>query len=220
MLMESATAEFKKEAFLCPRCDAYAHMTWRNLLVNNNEYSHVWTARCAKCSEASVWLNEDTIERRTVYGEQIPARLLFPAETPAPMPNPDLPDDCMADYLEAREIASRFPRGAAALLRLVIQKLCIHFGEPGKDINQDIASLVRKGLPKRLQEAMDMVRGVGNEAVHPGELDLNDSPAVVDSLFKLVNLIVEKMITEEKEFNDLYHSLPSRKLEGIEQRDK
>jgi hypothetical protein len=215
-----ATATFQQDAFVCPICSAFAHMTWRNLLVNSNLYSLVWTATCAKCSEASVWLNEDTIERRTVYGDQDAPRMLYPAESSAPLPSADLPDNCRSDFLEAREIAARSPRGAAALLRLVIQKLCLHFGEPGKDINQDIASLVRKGLPKRLQEAMDTVRVIGNEAVHPGELDVDDNPAVVMSLFKLVNLIVEKLITEPKEVEELYGLLPQKKLEGIQQRDK
>lgn len=214
------TAAFKHDAFVCPNCDAFAHMTWRNLLVNGSLYSLVWTATCAKCAEASVWLNEDTIERRTVYGDQDAPRMLYPAESSAPLPNADLPDNCRSDFLEAREIAARSPRGAAALLRLVIQKLCLHFGELGKDINQDIASLVRKGLPKRLQEAMDTVRVIGNEAVHPGELDVDDNPAVFMSLFKLVNLIVEKLITEPKEVEELYSLLPQKKLEGIQQRDK
>lgn len=126
----------------------------------------------------------------------------------------------MQDYLEARAIEAQSPRAAAALLRLIIQKLCKHFGEPGKDINADIGRLVQKGLPKQLQEALDVVRVVGNEAVHPGEVDLEDNPEIVYTLFRLVNLIVEKMITEPKQYSDLYQSLPTKKLDGIAQRDK
>jgi len=51
-------------------------------------------------------------------------------------------------------------------------------------------------------------------------LNLNDDPVIVDSLFKLVNLIVERMLTEPRQENDLYRSLPPKKLKGIEQRDK
>lgn len=212
--------EFQKEAFKCPRCGVFAHMLWRNLLVSSDDYSYVWTACCARCKMDSVWISEDSIERRLAFEGPGLVKQIFPSESSAPMPSTDLPEDCLPDYLEAREILMRSPRGAAALLRLVIQKLCAHLGEPGKDINKDIASLVRKGLPKRLQEALDVVRVIGNEAVHPGVIDVRDDPAVVASLFKLVNLIVEKMITEPNLEEDLYRSLPRSKLDGIAQRDK
>lgn len=131
------------------------------------------------------------------------------------MPTADLPDNCLADYLEAREILTRSPRGAAALLRLVIQKLCVHLGEPGKDINNDIASLVRKGLPERLQRALDTVRVIGNEAVHPDVLDVHDEPAIVVPLFDLVDLLVERMITEPAAEEKLYRSRPLHRLVGL-----
>jgi len=90
------------------------------------------------------------------------------------MPNPDLPDELFRDFDEAREIVDGSLRGAAALLRLVIRKLCAHLGEKGKDINADIASLVAKGLNPLVQKALDVVRVIGNEAVHPGTIDLRD----------------------------------------------
>nr|WP_246787276.1 DUF4145 domain-containing protein [Rhizobium leguminosarum] len=126
----------------------------------------------------------------------------------------------MRDYDEARSIVQKSPRGAAALLRLAIQKLCKHLGESGKNINDDIASLVAKGLDYRIQKALDVLRVIGNEAVHPGTIDLNDDPNTAESLFKLFNLIVEKMISEPKLVEEVYASLPPEKLKQIEQRDK
>ncbi|PCD67106.1 hypothetical protein CO648_15425 [Rhizobium phaseoli] len=134
--------------------------------------------------------------------------------------NPDTPQDIAADYREAASILQRSPRGAAALLRLGIQKLCKHLGEPGKNINDDIASLVRKGLDPRIQKALDVLRVVGNEAVHPGTLDLNDDPDTALSLFRFFNLIVEKMISEPKHVDEVYSKLPADKLRAIESRDK
>ena len=145
--------------------------------------------------------------------------LIFPAANLAPAPNPDLPPEVCGDYEEARAILSRSPRGAAALLRLAIQKLCIHLGEKGKHIDTDIASLVAKGLPASLQKAFNSVRVIGNDAVHPGVLDVKGDPALATALFSLVNVIAEKMLTEPKAIGAIYAALPASKREGIEQRD-
>jgi hypothetical protein len=69
-------------------------------------------------------------------------KMVVPDMEGVPYPNDDLKDEIKVDYMEARSILSRSPRGASALLRLGIQKLCKQLGEPGKDINTDIASLV------------------------------------------------------------------------------
>lgn len=95
-----------------------------------------------------------------------------------------------------------------------------HLGLPGKDINKDIGELVAGGLPPAIQQALDIVRVVGNECVHPGTLDLRDDSATVSKLFQLVNLIVEKMITEPKQIGAMFTGLPADKLAGIENRDK
>lgn len=130
-----------------------------------------------------------------------------------------MPPDILKLYQEAASISGKSPRGAAALLRLAIQKLCIHLGEPGKDINIDIGSLVKKGLPELVQQSLDIVRVTGNEAVHPGQVDTDDAE-VVEHLFNLVNIIVENRIAEPKKISGLYQALPANKLKGIADRDK
>ena len=105
------------------------------------------------------------------------------------------------------------------MLRLVVQKLCKHLGEKGKKIDDDIASLVQKGLNPMVQQALDTVRVIGNEAVHPGSLDLYDDRDTASQLFRLVNLIAEQMISQPKHVNDMYNSLPPTKLAAIEARD-
>lgn len=135
------------------------------------------------------------------------------------MPHTDLPEEMKDDYLEAREIADRSPRGAAALLRLVIQKLMPVLGESGININADIKALVQKGLPVPIQQALDSVRVVGNSAVHPGELSLKDSPQIAHQMFSLVNAIVEIMIAQPKRIAEIYAALPERDMAAIEKRD-
>lgn len=146
--------------------------------------------------------------------------MIYPDASIALPPNPDLPEDIKNDYEEARSILNRSPRGAAALLRLCIQKLCIHLGEKGKSLDPDIGNLVKRGLPEKIQMALDIIRVIGNNAVHPGQIDLKDDQDTANELFKLVNIITDVMITQPKKIDELYASLPEGAREAIEKRDK
>jgi hypothetical protein len=130
-----------------------------------------------------------------------------------------MPDDVKADYEEARRVVALSPRGACALLRLAVQKLCVDLGEAGEKINDDIASLVEKGLPVEVQEALDSLRVIGNEAVHPGELDLRDDVETATALFDLLNYVVKDRIAEPKERRRIFGLLPEKKREAIARRD-
>ncbi|MBX3356740.1 MAG: DUF4145 domain-containing protein [Phycisphaeraceae bacterium] len=164
---------------------------------------------CTHCKGRVIW-----------FVDEFNSYMLWPfGMANAPLPHGDMPEDVKADYLEARNICKLSPRGAAALLRLAIQKLCKHLGETGENINADIGALVKKGLPVQIQKALDVVRVTGNNAVHPGELVLDDKPEIVSALFELVNLIIDNRIAEPKRIDALYNSLPSGALKGIKDRD-
>ncbi|MEM2995308.1 MAG: DUF4145 domain-containing protein [Candidatus Bathyarchaeia archaeon] len=96
----------------------------------------------------------------------------------------------------------------------------VALGETGKDLNEDIANLVKKGLPTKIQQALDSVRVIGNNAVHPGELNLRDDINTAVALFDLTNMIVEYMITKPKEISELYNRIPKGAKKAIEKRDK
>jgi hypothetical protein len=168
------------------------------------DLQNVSASRCFNCNEIAIWIND---------------RLLWPGRGEAPLPNPDLPDDVRGGYEEASTILDLSPRGAAALLRLSIQKLCRHLGGGGDNINADIGALVRKGLDVRVQQALDVVRVIGNNAVHPGQIDLHDNRATAEKLFGLVNLIAEIMISQPKHVATMFESLPANAREAIRQRD-
>lgn len=135
-------------------------------------------------------------------------------------PHADLPDDCKKYYLEARNIFQESPRASAALLRLVIQMLMLHLGEKGKNINDDIKSLVTKGLPDEIQQALDYCRVIGNNAVHPGEINLDDTSEIVQPLFEMINFIVEDRINRHKKIKQLYDKLPEKDRKSIQERNK
>ncbi len=142
----------------------------KNIHYRDIDIENMWFSRCYNCDDISLWIYD---------------KLLYPQRGVAPEPNPDLPDDIRRDYNEASSILDFSPRGAAALIRLCIQKLCKELGQPGKNINDDIGALVADGLDPRVQKALDAVRVIGNNAVHPGQIDLRDDRATAETLFKL-----------------------------------
>jgi hypothetical protein len=146
--------------------------------------------------------------------------MIYPSGGAAPLPSPDMPEDVKQDYEEARSILSISPRAAAALLRLAVQRLCKHLGQPGENINADIAALVRQGLPVQLQKALDSLRVAGNNAVHPGQLDIYDSADLATRLFGLLNIIVDNQITQPKAIDELYGvTVPPETQQHIARRD-
>jgi len=130
-----------------------------------------------------------------------------------------LPPEVKADFEEASRIVNLSRRGAAALLRPAIQKPCSTL-EPNKKLNEAIGSLVKKGLNVQIQQALDIVRVIGNNAVHPGEINLQDDKTTAVRLFELVNLIAEQMISQPKHVKAMFDSLPETAREQIERRDK
>lgn len=174
--------------------------TYREMIYVNN----AWLSRCFNCSEVALWICD---------------RMIYPLRGEAPPANPDMPEGIRRDYDEASTILDLSPRGAAALIRFAIDRLCGQLGDPKKSINENIKTLVAGGLDPRIQKALDAVRVIGNNAVHPGQIDLKDDRATAESLFRLLNLIVEKMISEPKHVDEVYAALPEGARKAIEKRD-
>jgi len=194
--------------FSCPHCGAIAQQRWSARAwdfreFGEDKYNALRVGTCMHCDKYTLWIFD---------------KMYFPETGTAPVPNPEMPAAIKSYYLEAAAIQSKSPRGAAALLRLAIQQLCAELGEKGKNIDDDIASLVKKGLPAIVQQSLDVVRVTGNHAVHPGQIDTDD-PEVVNQLFGLLNIIVEYMIAMPKKVSGLYSSLPAKALDAIKKRD-
>ena len=170
----------------------------------NIEFENVFVSQCFNCEEMAVWIHD---------------RLIYPAAKSGAVPSPDLPADILLDYEEARTILELSPRGAAALLRLAVQKLCAELGGKGKNIDDDIASLVGKGLDPVVQQALDAIRVIGNEAVHPGQIDLRDDREAALQLFDLINFITDQMISRPKKVAAMFGRIPPAKQAAIADRN-
>ncbi|MDP4489909.1 DUF4145 domain-containing protein [Pseudoalteromonas piscicida] len=162
-------------------------------------------ATCAACSDITLWVNKE---------------MQYPQMASLPPPNIDLDDDIKELYLEAASIIRNSPKGSTALLRLALQKLLKQVGKSGKNINDDIKCLVQEGLSSKIQHALDLLRVVGNNSVHPGQIDLDDNVDVAYKLFSILNFIAEELISKPKELQSLYSGLlPEDTKKHIKNRD-
>ena len=209
--------KFMKSAFNCPHCGAFAHMQW----VTQDRLVY-YQAICAHCKKYSLWrvtqINGSAVNNGFMVNI---GTMLYPDFGSAPLPSEDMPENVKKDYEEAAQIFIKSPRGAAALLRLGLQKLCIHLGEEGKNINTDIRSLVKKEvLSGQVIKVADTLRIIGNNAVHPGQIVDEDFDKVAGKMFDLINFIVKKAITEPKELDELYQLMPENARNAAEAQDK
>ena len=241
--------EYGKKKFQCPHCNTVATQEWftannasstakgmlnhlyldyrsnvsditqRNIVrfldaVNNNFQTNFYkfvpigfaVATCYSCEDFTLWVNKE---------------IVYPKKTTIPPPNEDLDESIKALYIEASTILVDSPKGSTALLRLALQKLLKQLGKSGKNINNDIKELVAEGLSPKIQQALDLVRVIGNNAVHPGEINLDDNAEIAQTLFNILNFIAYELITRPKELDTLYADLiPLDTQEHIKQRDK
>jgi len=171
-------------------------------------------ARCLACHKVSYWLKKNgsaSSSETLIYPEVL---------LDAPEPNTDMPEDIKQVYLEAAKIIKDSPRASAALSRLAIEKLTKKLIPNKNSLNERIAALVKKGLSKKIQQSLDIVRIIGNNAVHPGEIDLTDNSNMATSLLSLLNVIVEEQISTPKRIEQMYNDLPQGNLKSIQKRDQ
>lgn len=222
--------KYGEAGFNCPNCSMYSHQDWTEILstglrsqlksglqrkspviangihVNNYHIENEGAiSKCYQCNKPAYWIK---------------GILVYPRISQVPSSNPDMPENVKKIYEEAREISSLSPRASAALLRLALEKLLPQVGAKEAKIDKMIGELVGNGIPKEVEKALDGMRVIGNEAVHPGTIDIQDNPDIASALFKLLNFIVDRMITQKKDIEEIYDLIPESKLQGITDRNK
>lgn len=220
--MEKIIPAFFEDAFNCPLCGAFAHMSWYLLERDQFEYTKYYEAECSRCQQSSLWqqTSKSSKSDRELGVLKDEGILIFPDNGIAILPEEDMPEDVKKDYNEAARIYSRSPRASAALLRLGLQKICKHLGEKGDNINDDIRSLASKDiLSSAVIKVADTVRITGNNAVHPGEMADEDIDYIASKMFYLLNFIVKKAISEPKELENLYTMIPEPARKAAETKD-
>ncbi|PEX97791.1 hypothetical protein CN465_06130 [Bacillus cereus] len=202
MGMHFVAPEYKEKVFTCPHCNATAKQHWSNVQKLPGGYVPLmegfygsdaaatpqWELHisvCDVCGDFLLWYNEERI---------------YPLGNSIENPIDDMPEDVMNLYNEARDIVQRSPKSACALLRLALEKVLVHLGYPKNNrIVDNINKLKKDGkVDEYVHAALESVRLVGNNAVHPGKIDIDDNPQYAYTLFKLLNYIVDELIARPK----------------------
>ncbi|KZU62670.1 hypothetical protein Nizo2814_1799 [Lactiplantibacillus plantarum] len=222
----------KDGVFNCPFCHAlqaaYDAISMHSFSYSNGLLHTVVYVTCHVCGETSICLVSsyhpivgDKIDfNSTEFAEQ----LLFPTDgsKDAPSLNPDMPTDAAKTYKEAADILDKSPRSAVALLRLALQQLVDSLIIGSGNLDTKIGKLVQNGLSVRIQQMLDSIRVIGNNAVHPGQIDLSDhddAKHIALSLFSMINAIVQSEITDQHSLDEIYKMIPDGQKQHIDQRD-
>jgi hypothetical protein len=193
------TLNFKKKFFQCPHCGISAKHEWYNLAkgkISKNSINYYeafipdfYLSLCSKCKRYTVWLND---------------KIIYPDLSFAPWPQQEMPRDIKDAYLEARRVVTSSPKAASALLRICLQKLMIHLGEKGKNIELDMSNLIKKGLPKKFHHVLWAAGVIGSRSTKPNEITPKDDVNTAIALFNLLNRIVEATTLQRKKVERLY----------------
>jgi len=149
--------------------------------------------RCVSCGKQSIWVNNE---------------LVYPEANNVDDPNEDLPDKVQDIYLEAAKVSDASPRASAALLRLALQELLNELMAKGNNLKDAIEDLAETESDPTIAKALETVRITGNHAAHPGKIDFNDKPEMALGLFKLINYIAGRVISDKKDVEEMHARLP------------
>lgn len=200
--------KFKAKEFNCVHCGVYSHQNWSEIAFYDTYTTLEYLACiCSHCKELSLWKNNSQTIVDPIFTTHIPA-------------HKEMPESIKSLYDEALSIIDLSPKASSALLRLAIQNLMPLIGANIGKFDKDIAKLVSEGLPQEIQQALDFCRVIGNNAVHPNELNLDDTPEMAHAMFEMLNFIVEEKIAKPKRVKELFARLPTGALDAIEKRDK
>lgn len=228
-----------KKSFKCPRCKANTQHVHFRVDGEINQRYNVYRADINKIIDPSKYVdegdNQANIEIKdwdlyitvctvcnqyTIWENEI---IIFPFESSIAEPSPDMPKEMKDIYEEARQVYKFSPRASAALLRLAIETLIplLDYGikKENNNLNKMIGELVNKGIPDHIQQGLDIIRYYGNDSIHTAEINLEERKGNVLFLFKFCNMIVDELITKDKEIKSLYELIPDGVINGIEKRD-
>ena len=216
--------EYFKRSFNCPCCGVFAEQRWCFLGSRSFDSSKYYiNSRYIGPKFMGITYLDDSFSasRREHCKEWVlwnDRKIIYPRSITVENPNPDMPEVAKGLYIESAQILQDSPRASAALLRLALQEILNEVVEGGEknNINKNIG-ILSKEVDKTTQKALDLIRINGNNAVHPGEIQIEEE--TTEYMYKLLNIIVQKLISDKKQIDDLYNNLSENQKKSIKERD-
>jgi hypothetical protein len=174
------------------------HREFRNRDVQNISISY-----CFNCNEICLWVVD---------------QMVWPGCATGPEPKLHASPHVRRETEEASPTLDASPRGAAALLRLAMEKLCKELSDSEESPRPEIAPLFQDEVDARVQKVLDAMRIIESNAIPPDHVGVGDTRATAETLSGLVNLICEKMIIEPRHLQALYAKVRDDAQSALEQR--
>ena len=105
------------------------------------------------------------------------------------------------DFEQAATILNKSPRAAAALIRVCIQKMMPLLKNTGKNLDENISSLVGKGLEVEIRQAMDVLQVIRKNPVQENHIDLRAETAMATRMFESLKEILERRMLKNPDEN-------------------
>ena len=95
-------------------------------------------------------------------------------------------DEASEDFEEAAAFLNKSPGAAAALIGVCIQKMMPLLKQTGKNLDENISLLVRKGLEVEIRQATDVLQVFRKNPRQESQVDLRDETAIATSLKEIL----------------------------------
>ena len=153
----------------CPHCLEHFHQEPPDRYDLGRDVDANWglgTITCAACCKFIISLNHLDRIGMVLDGSE---SMVYPKGSSRPPVPGDVPEEFRKDYQEACLVLADSPQASAALSRRCLQHLLREkAGVKGRNLHEEIQAVIESDtLPSDLTKSIDLIRDLGNTAVHP-----------------------------------------------------
>ncbi|WP_433584578.1 DUF4145 domain-containing protein [Microbacterium hydrocarbonoxydans] len=241
-VLDLPTAPGREAAVIqCPRCKVRAQQVWGQLSFHRPKSpQEPFHDEAAVDVRTEQWIDGSTrsvqskwrvahcqgCDQKTLWRDGVN---VYPITSIAPAPHPRMDTDVKTLFEEAGRVLPLSRRAGAALVRAALEKQVriLDLDAPkGARLDDHIARLSTR-VSKPLGELLDVIRHVGNAALHGSENDdlvimyLSDDVAadeIAELLFDAINDLVDELVARPEKTSALWSKLPDGVRATIERK--